>query len=221
NPPPKTTRRSSSSDDDDDQESTALSVLDILRVLSGAVVLFFALSYFITNGESFFFNRKPKVFTKAGFMALVSPTKVFTESQLKQYDGSDPAKPIYLAINGTVFDVSANRATYGPGGGYGFFAGRDATRAYVTGCFKEDLTPDLRGVEQMFIPVEDNDDDPEEQGMTAGEKKARREEEWREAHAQVQKQVDHWEGFFRNHATYFEVGKVVGGPGVKGEGVER
>jgi hypothetical protein len=36
----------------------------------------------------------------------------------------------------------------------------EATRAFVTGCFKEDLTNDLRGVEIMFLPVEDVEDGP-------------------------------------------------------------
>src|SRR5205814_4778334 len=66
------------------------------------------------------------------------------------YDGTNPDLPIYLAINGTIFDVSASRHIYGPGGSYHFFAGHDATRAYVTGCFTEDITPDLRGVEEML-----------------------------------------------------------------------
>jgi len=83
---------------------------------------------------------------------------------LAQYDGSDPNKPIYLAIeylyfakclinSGDVYDVSANRRIYGPGGGYGFFAGRDAARAFVTGCFKEDLTHDIRGLDPRQLEV--------------------------------------------------------------------
>lgn len=58
-----------------------------------------------------------------------------------------------MAVNGTVYDVSAAPSTYGPGGPYHIFAGRDATRAFVTGCFQQDLTPDIRGVEEMFMPV--------------------------------------------------------------------
>ena len=52
---------------------------------------------------------------------------------------------------GHVYDVSANKRTYGPGGGYAFFAGKDASRAYVTGCFKLHLPHDTRGFddEQM------------------------------------------------------------------------
>lgn len=115
-------------------------------------------------------------------------------------------------MNGTVFDVSANRMIYGPGGSYNFFAGRDATRAFVTGCFKEDLTNDMRGVEIMFLPVEDI----EEEAVTSAEKKIRREKELRAARARVQATVKRWSGFFANHAKYFEAGRVV----VEDEGVE-
>jgi len=40
---------------------------------------------------------------------------------------------------GSVFDVSSGRQHYGPDGGYHFFAGRDGTRSFVTGDFKNDL----------------------------------------------------------------------------------
>jgi predicted heme/steroid binding protein len=134
-----------------------------------------------------------------------------TPTQLSLYNGTDPSLPIYLAINGTIFDVSANRGIYGPGGGYNFFAGRDATRAFVTGCFREDLTPDLDGVEEMYIPVEDDEETNQEEKalLSSRERKLRREREVREAKAKVRAQVEHWEGFFRNHDKYFEVGKVI------------
>lgn len=41
-----------------------------------------------------------------------------TEAELRQHDGSEASIPIYLAINGTIFDVSASPAFYGPGGHY-------------------------------------------------------------------------------------------------------
>ncbi|CAI9094687.1 OLC1v1030465C1 [Oldenlandia corymbosa var. corymbosa] len=50
-------------------------------------------------------------------------------SQLKQFDGSDPSKPIYVAVKGRVFDVTAGKSFYGPGGSYCMFAGKDASRA--------------------------------------------------------------------------------------------
>ena len=130
-----------------------------------------------------------------------------TPEQLALYNGSDSALPIYLAINGSVFDVSANPLVYGPGGHYNFFTGKDATRAFVTGCFQEDQTHDLRGVEEMFMPL---DEEAELKTLSSGEKKIRREQDRRLARTSVQKQVQHWENFFRNHQKYFEVGKVVG-----------
>lgn len=102
---------------------------------------------------------------------------------------------------------------YGPGGGYGFFSGRDASRAFVTGCFEEDLTSDLVGVEEMFIPVEDVPDED----ITNAQKKIRRERERRLARQQVEKTIARWEGFFRNHRKYFQVGRVVGDDGVGDE----
>jgi predicted heme/steroid binding protein len=51
-----------------------------------------------------------------------------TETQLSSYDGRTPGEPIYLAIDGDVYDVTAGRESYGPGGSYSIFAGRDAAR---------------------------------------------------------------------------------------------
>lgn len=52
-----------------------------------------------------------------------------TLDQLKQYDGTDPSKPIYISVRGRVFDVSTGKSFYGPGGSYAMFAGKDASRA--------------------------------------------------------------------------------------------
>ena len=34
---------------------------------------------------------------------------VLTDAELTAYDGSDPSKPIYLALDGQIYDVSAGR----------------------------------------------------------------------------------------------------------------
>lgn len=73
---------------------------------------------------------------------------LFTEEMLAKYDGSNPNLPIYLAIDGDVYDVSANRHTYGPGGSYHLMAGIDAARSFGTGCFKDHRTHDLRGLDE-------------------------------------------------------------------------
>lgn len=40
---------------------------------------------------------------------------VFSLEQLKQHDGSNPDKPLYICVKGIVFDVSKSREFYGPG----------------------------------------------------------------------------------------------------------
>lgn len=94
-----------------------------------------------------------------------------TENELKQYDGTNAEKPIYLAVNGTIFDVSVSPTFYGPGGHYrklidrrvsvedsltitDHFTGRDASRAWVSQCWEGDdqLTWRMEGLEAMFMP---------------------------------------------------------------------
>ncbi|KDQ64992.1 hypothetical protein JAAARDRAFT_28655 [Jaapia argillacea MUCL 33604] len=72
--------------------------------------------------------------------------RLFSERLLATFDGTDPDKPIYLAIDGDVYDVSSNPRTYGPGGSYHLMAGVDAARSFGTGCFKTHRTHDLRGL---------------------------------------------------------------------------
>jgi predicted heme/steroid binding protein len=49
-------------------------------------------------------------------------------AELAKYDGQDPSRPIYVAIKGRVFDVSAKKEMYGKGAGYNVFAGKDASK---------------------------------------------------------------------------------------------
>ncbi|KAF5732343.1 membrane steroid-binding protein 2-like [Tripterygium wilfordii] len=70
-----------------------------------------------------------------------------TEEDLKQYDGSDPKKPLLMAIKGQIYDVSQSRVFYGPGGPYALFAGKDASRALAKMSFEDqDLTGDISGL---------------------------------------------------------------------------
>ena len=113
-------------------------------------------------------------------------------------------------MDGDVFDVSASARLYGPGGGYHFFAGRDATRAFVTGCFEEDLNGDLRGVERMFVAVDEEGGDGGG-GKGGREVKLRRERETRVARKQVRETVEGWRRLFDGGkgGRYFRVGRVV------------
>ncbi|KAL2853367.1 cytochrome b5-like heme/steroid binding domain-containing protein [Aspergillus pseudoustus] len=194
--------------------SGGISFLDVVRVLATLVAVSCGLSYYLTSSESLIWGYQPWLTNWSQVVRYVQGPVLLTPTELALHDGTDPSLPIYVAVNGTIFDVSANPGMYGPGGSYHFFAGRDATRAFVTGCFQEDLTDDLTGVEDMFIPV---DDPAELERLSSGERKKRREQDVRLARKRVEKQVNHWVGFFGNHKKYFEVGRVIKDASVKDE----
>ncbi|RPB27911.1 putative progesterone binding protein [Terfezia boudieri ATCC MYA-4762] len=78
-----------------------------------------------------------KNFSPAEPVALDPPKDdPITVEELAKADGSNPTTPIYIAIKGTVFDVSRNRASYGPGGAYHVFAGKDASRGLAKSSVK-------------------------------------------------------------------------------------
>jgi predicted heme/steroid binding protein len=53
-----------------------------------------------------------------------------TPDELARFNGADKSLPVYVAIRGTIFDVSPRRDMYGTvGQGYNCLAGRDASRA--------------------------------------------------------------------------------------------
>ncbi|MCA9386103.1 hypothetical protein KC717_05640 [Candidatus Dojkabacteria bacterium] len=50
-----------------------------------------------------------------------------TEADLAPYDGSDISKPIYVGMNGYVYDVTGGREFYEPGGPYHYLVGKDSS----------------------------------------------------------------------------------------------
>jgi len=66
-----------------------------------------------------------------------------TVEELAEFDGrplddSGERAPLYLAIRGRIYDVTAGAAFYGPGRSYHKLVGHDATRAFCTGCLEPD-----------------------------------------------------------------------------------
>lgn len=128
-----------------------------------------------------------------------------TPEELAEFDGTVETKPLYLAINGTIYDVSNGRRIYGPGGSYHVFAGCDAARAYVTGCFQEDRTADMRGVEDMFLPI----DDPEvDAHWTAAQMEELKKQELEQALQRAHDALAYWTNFFAKSKKYHMVGYV-------------
>ncbi|XP_050364370.1 probable steroid-binding protein 3 [Argentina anserina] len=77
-----------------------------------------------------------------------------TSEELRQYNGTDPSKPIYVALKGRIFDVTNGKSFYGPGGPYAMFAGKDASRALAKMTKnEEDITTDLQGLSDKEIGV--------------------------------------------------------------------
>jgi len=78
------------------------------------------------------------------------PPRNFTSAQLKQFDGTKEnktgnPKPVYLALNGIVFDVSDGRDFYGPGGPYELFAGHECGVALAKMSFDTQYLDDMAG----------------------------------------------------------------------------
>lgn len=188
-------------------EDSAISLLDVARTIIFVILASSAVSYFVTR-ESFVWGiERPNWTRPEVIQSWLQGPKQYTDADLRAYDGSDPdlTKPILLAINGTIYDVSAGRRHYGPGGSYHFFAGADASRAFVTSCFDTDITPDMRGIEDMYIPV----DDPEVDGLySSGELKNLKHQERRKAKEQVHAALKHWTDFFENSKKYHKIGYV-------------
>ncbi|KAM7206432.1 hypothetical protein V8F20_002781 [Naviculisporaceae sp. PSN 640] len=199
------TRRTRSKIEDEDNRSPIL--VDILRVITFLFLASSGLSYLISGGETFFWGMKnpPSYLRASWWKSKISGPLYLTPAELALYDGTDESKPIYLAINGTIYDVSANRRTYGPGGSYHWFAGCDAARAYVTGCFAEDRTADMRGVEEMYLPI---DDPAIDKHFTKEEFVALRKKEMEDALKKVHDGLEHWVKFFKNSKKYSFVGYV-------------
>lgn len=66
-----------------------------------------------------------------------------TLQKLAENDGTDPSKPIWLAIKGTVFDVSGKKEMYGKGGSYHIFAGKDGSVGLGESCLSPSHLPCL------------------------------------------------------------------------------
>ncbi|KAK7014420.1 putative steroid-binding protein 3 [Favolaschia claudopus] len=81
----------------------------------------------------------------------------FTLAQLKEFDGSNPSKPIYVSIKGTIFDVSAKADVYGSGKSYNIFAGKDGSKGLGMSSLKvEHAVPDHSGLSDAERKVLDD-----------------------------------------------------------------
>lgn len=134
-----------------DKVEDKYSTIDIVKWIFMIITINFVLSAYVTGTATWGIETRwtnPRYVQFRAEQLMGKPLLQLNEKELSQYNGANPDLPLYLAVGGKVFDVSSNRITYGPGGPYSHFAGRDASRAFFTGCFSTDLTHDLRGLDQ-------------------------------------------------------------------------
>lgn len=124
-----------------------VSIVELLKLLVYTLLFIMLAGKFIAG--DFFWGYEGKWTNLKTYWP--SNQRLFSEGYLAKFDGSDAEKPIYLAIDGDVYDVSSNRRVYGPGGSYHIMAGKDAARAYGTGCFQAHQTHDLRGLSEKEL----------------------------------------------------------------------
>ncbi|KAJ2374447.1 Dihydrodipicolinate synthase [Coemansia sp. RSA 2607] len=158
------------------------------RTLENPVALgFLALAaFFIVRSIVMSASKSPEPFSMKKVPVANTPAqRDFTPSELAAFDGRDEGTALYIAVKGTVYDVSKGRGFYGPGGPYANFAGRDASRGLALSSFGAELLADINGPIDTLADLEPSEQDS----------------------------LDEWAGFFAG--KYVAVGRLVNAPGVE------
>lgn len=91
---------------------------------------FIAILVIIAIGVFFFSKLQNHQQPKQSVVLSVNTSKndkIFTRDELKRYDGTNPMLPIYLALDGDVYDVTPGKEYYQVGGPYHSLAGKDSS----------------------------------------------------------------------------------------------
>ena len=128
--PKVTAQRSTDQSSETTQPDWLLYLLTIAAIASG-IHFFRSFSQKLAHPPPPPPSRPSPVPTSASAMASSahgSADKAWTLSELAAYNGTDASKPLLMGCAGHVFDVTSGADFYGPGGPYGVFAGKDASR---------------------------------------------------------------------------------------------
>ena len=100
-----------------------MDINSFVLVIAAGIVSYFVLTTIRTIFEIFF----PSKVATAGYQ----PKQIgeITLEEMSKCTGDDPFRPILVAVNGKIYDVTEARNFYGPGGAYNVYAGREAARA--------------------------------------------------------------------------------------------
>eukprot|EP01095_Lingulamoeba_sp_RSL-Kostka_P006615 TRINITY_DN2081_c4_g1_i1.p1 TRINITY_DN2081_c4_g1~~TRINITY_DN2081_c4_g1_i1.p1 ORF type:complete len:175 (-),score=59.81 TRINITY_DN2081_c4_g1_i1:86-610(-) len=103
-----------------------LGILEIILM----ILIFFMVILLIKTIVSIYTTPSPANIKKQAFKKPEpKPLVNYTLEELAEYDGTDENKPILLALDGKVYDVTRGAAFYSKDGPYGIFAGHDASLA--------------------------------------------------------------------------------------------
>lgn len=89
-------------------------------IIGAGVIILLALvvlSIFVTHKEA-----------ASHSMIASSTLPVISQHELALHDGTDPSLPIYIGLDGYVYDVTAGATYYTPGGSYHDLAGKDSSQ---------------------------------------------------------------------------------------------
>lgn len=76
--------------------------------------------------------------------------RLYSKDELLKYDDKSGEPSVYIGFLGLVYDVTANKQHYAAGAEYNAFAGKDATRAFVTGNFTHDLHDNIQDLDESL-----------------------------------------------------------------------
>ncbi|XP_061351056.1 membrane steroid-binding protein 2-like [Gastrolobium bilobum] len=140
---------------------TGLSPTAFFTIMAMMVVVYRTVSGMFVSPEDF--NKPPIISARTGGRfddddpkPPREPVRLgeITDQELRSYNGSDPDKPLLMAIKGQIYDVSTARNFYGPGGPYAMFAGKECSRALALLSFKpEDINGNLEGLGEGELTI--------------------------------------------------------------------
>jgi hypothetical protein len=86
----------------------------VLIALLVCLVFYAITKYFQTSGCPF--AKSSNKAKQQSSMASPAGSLRLTLADLAQYDGQDASKPLYISVRGKIYDVTAGKTFYGPGG---------------------------------------------------------------------------------------------------------
>lgn len=89
------------------------------------IILFIVI--FLINTFAIYIIFRPKTTSVSNPSQINTNLSTISQKDLGKYNGDDPTLPIYIALDGNVYDVTEGKVFYEPGGAYHYLAGKDSS----------------------------------------------------------------------------------------------